>query len=151
MRNTHASVPNARPSVRIVPTIDASARREQPAQLETFSRLAPKSPDEHARALLCWLRARRCESGLLHAEILQFYREMCHEAGWFERPWAPIARAFSLLTNDGKKKYASFRHIKTGNIVRRRIYPFSASDQPVAPPADANGANCNSLTAEKTP
>ncbi|MFN0219256.1 MAG: hypothetical protein ACKVP4_10620 [Hyphomicrobium sp.] len=81
-------------------------------------------PEQHARELLAWLRTNCNKFDVQHAEILAQYQQMCGEKGLNPRPWAPIARAFALLTTGGRKIYQEYERDGDGEFARRRVYPF---------------------------
>jgi hypothetical protein len=97
-----------------------SADAHRVAQIRCLGRVAPPA-QAHALRLREWLEAQGYMGGsLVASDLRELYLRMCTELGWDPKPWNVIARAFALLTVEGRKVYA----IVGGQ--RKRIYPLPA-------------------------
>ena len=68
------------------------------------------SPEDHAVALLQWMRGPGGRVGQVPAsELMKAHADMCAEYFWELVPWIPVARAFRKLLNDPKHRYASHK------------------------------------------
>jgi hypothetical protein len=83
--------------------------------IQPFTRSGP----EHAEQLLRWLHANGVGGGWVSARtLIELHDQMCSELGWPRRSWAPVGRAFSKLTAEGRKPY---RRLAEGEA-RVRVY-----------------------------
>jgi hypothetical protein len=139
MTNQATAVGNQKPMEISRPTIIQAQAAHSPnhtshPQSPTWSPLEPENgplpwlpPDQHARALLDWLRKNGHRSDLRYLEILPLYERMCREKDWRVRAWSPVAREFAKITTGGRKFYRQY-YDHTGAVVRLRIYPFAPDE-----------------------
>jgi hypothetical protein len=85
--------------------------------------LAQWQPVElHARRLFHWLRERGHVNGtILATDLVELYEQMTLEIGWLPRAWNPVARAYSLVSSNGVKRYVWV----SGRRLRIHILPAS--------------------------
>jgi hypothetical protein len=65
-------------------------------------------------------------SSLVASDLQEVYLRVCADLNWHPKPWNVIARAFALLTVEGRKVYA----VIGGR--RLRIYPVPRRAENVA-------------------
>jgi hypothetical protein len=85
--------------------------------------LAEWQPVElHARRLFHWLRERGHVNGtILATDLMELYEQMTLEIAWLPRAWNPVARAYSLVSSNGVKRYVWV----SGRRLRIHILPAS--------------------------
>jgi hypothetical protein len=85
------------------------------------------SPAEHATRLFEWLQDIGLVNGtILAAELTELHEVMCQELGWLDRHWYKVARAYSLISAGGAKRY-----VRVGRR-RMRVHTLPSSIEPKA-------------------